>query len=376
MAGAGAPTEPHVADTQQITSARRRILDIKPVIAKAAGGGSCRVPPADRSPDNKGARAIIALKIRGSDLMSVLELHARATRAQASAGQITRACFGELEISSVAVAASLFRHGGPGVANAETAIFLVLEAQECVKTVTLQDGREARLGAGDFTLCDTTRPYDVQCDGTCRILVVSIPRTLLLRYVPFPEELTAVGMPARESMNGLVSDYLRNLWIRFPQGAPIADAWQVCQATMSLIGGAYERLLLTRSTRRSAASVHRARIRSYIEQHLTDPDLTPTSIAAGCQINVRYMHRLQALENETLARYILRRRLEECARELAALQRRRSITEIAFLYGFKSATHFGRAFRDRYGVSPGKYRPDGLAPAPAACERATRAQRA
>jgi AraC-like DNA-binding protein len=67
------------------------------------------------------------------------------------------------------------------------------------------------------------------------------------------------------------------------------------------------------------------------------------------------MHRLQALENETLARYILRRRLEECARALAAPLQRRSVTEIAFLYGFKSATHFGRAFRDRYGVTPGKY---------------------
>lgn len=257
------------------------------------------------------------------------------------------------------IGASLFRYGGVDVGNVETAILLV-EAQECVKSVTLQDGREARLGTGDFTLCDTTRPYDVQCDGACRVLVVGIPRTLLLRYVPFPEELTAVAMSARDSMNGLVSDYLRNLWTRFPQGPPMADAWQVCQATMSLIAGAYDRLLQTRSTRRSAASVHRARIRSYIEQHLTDPELTPTSIAAGCQINVRYMHRLQALENETLARYILRRRLEECARELAALQRRRSITEIAFLYGFKSATHFGRAFRDRYGVSPGRYQPDGL----------------
>jgi AraC-like DNA-binding protein len=254
----------------------------------------------------------------------------------------------------VTITASLFRHAAADVANTDTAVFVV-EAQECVSSVTVQDGREARLGTGDFTLCDMTRPYDVRCDAACRILVVGIPRTLLLRYVPFPEELTAVAMSARDCMNGLVSDYLLNLWTRFPQGPPIADAWQVCQATMNLIGGAYERLLQTRSTRRSAASVHRARIRSYVEQHLTDPDLTPTAVAAGCQINVRYMHRLQALENETLARYILRRRLEECARELTAPPRRRSITEIAFLYGFKSATHFGRAFRDRYGVSPGKY---------------------
>jgi AraC-like DNA-binding protein len=84
--------------------------------------------------------------------------------------------------------------------------------------------------------------------------------------------------------------------------------------------------------------------------------LTPSSIAQACQINVRYMHRLYALEKETLARYILRRRLEECARALASPYRSRSITEIAFAYGFKSATHFGRAFRQRYRVTPGKYR--------------------
>ena len=286
--------------------------------------------------------------------MSPLEQYSRAPRLQPSVGPRAGARFGELQITAVPFTASFFHHAGADVGNIDTAVFLV-DAQECVKSVTLQDGREARLGTGDFTLCDTTRPYDVQCDGSCRMLVIHIPRTLLLRYVPFPEELTAVAMSARDSMNGLVSDYLRNLWSRFPHGPPLSDAWQVCQATMSLIGGAYERLLQTRSTRRSAASVHRARIRGFIEQHLTDPDLTPRSIAAGCQINVRYMHRLQALENETLARYILRRRLEECARELTAPQRRRSITEIAFLYGFKSATHFGRAFRDRYGVSPGKY---------------------
>jgi AraC-like DNA-binding protein len=261
---------------------------------------------------------------------------------------------GELEVTAVPAAGSLGRDATATVVNTETALVLA-GMGNCVESVTLQDGREARLQPGDFTLCDLTRPYAVRSDGPCSLLVVGIPRSLLLRYVAFPEELTAFAMSGRDSMNGLVSDYLHTLWARFPEGLPLPDAWQVCQATMSLVGGAYERLAQDRPKRRSAASAHRARIRCYIEKHLTDPDLTPASIAAGCQINLRYMHRLQAQESETLARYILRRRLEECARALAAPQQRRSITEIAFLYGFKSATHFGRAFRDRYGVTPGKY---------------------
>jgi AraC family transcriptional regulator, positive regulator of tynA and feaB len=261
---------------------------------------------------------------------------------------------GELEVTAVPAAESLGGDAAAIVVNTETALVLA-GTDNCVESVTLQDGREARLQPGDFTLCDLTRPYVVRSDRPCKLLVVGIPRSLLLRYVPFPEELTACAMSGRDSMNGLVSDYLQTLWARFPAGLPLPDAWQVCQATMSLVGGAYERLAQDRPARRSAASAHRARIRCYIEKHLTDPDLTPAAIASGCQINVRYMHRLQALENETLAKYILRRRLEECARALAAPQQRRSVTEIAFLYGFKSATHFGRAFRERYGVTPGKY---------------------
>lgn len=264
-------------------------------------------------------------------------------------GLPARARIGEIEISAVTVS-----RGAPELLNTEIAV-LLMEAQDCIESVTRQDGREARLRAGDFTLCDTTRPYEVLCHDPCRMLVVGIPRTLLLRYVACPDELTAVTMSARESMNGFVSDYLRSLWARLLRGSTFPDAWQVCQATMTLIGGAYERLPRARMVRRSAASAHRMRIRTHIEKHLTDPDLTPTTIARACQINLRYLHRLYALEEETLARYILRRRLEESARALSSPNRSRSITEIAFAYGFKSATHFGRAFRDRYRVTPGTY---------------------
>ena len=286
--------------------------------------------------------------------MSGVESHFGAARARPPSGLLTRARIGEIEIS--AITESRARRPSADVGNTETALVLLMEAPSHGESIALQDGREARLRAGDFTLCDTTRPYEMLSDGPFRMLVVGIPRRLLLRYVPCPEELTAVAMSTRDSMNGLVSDYLRNLWARFPQTPEFPDAWQVCYATMNLIGGAYERLPHAPPVRRSAASAHRSRIRGYVEKHLTDPDLTPTVIAQACQINVRCLHRLYACEKETLARYILRRRLDECARALTSSHIGRSITEIAFAYGFKSATHFGRAFRDRFRVTPGKYR--------------------
>jgi AraC-like DNA-binding protein len=80
-------------------------------------------------------------------------------------------------------------------------------------------------------------------------------------------------------------------------------------------------------------------------------------VAHACKMTPRYLHHLFSHESETVARYILRRRLEECSRALTVQsQRGRTVTAIAFDYGFNSPTHFGRVFRARYGVTPREYR--------------------
>ena len=109
--------------------------------------------------------------------------------------------------------------------------------------------------------------------------------------------------------------------------------------------------------RSSLVMAHRARIINYIEANLGDPDLRPMRIAEACHMTTRNLHHLFSDEGETVARYILRRRLEECSRALAdASQRGRTVTEIAFNCGFNCPTHFGRAFRARYGLTPRDYR--------------------
>jgi len=49
--------------------------------------------------------------------------------------------------------------------------------------------------------------------------------------------------------------------------------------------------------------------------------------------------------------------LQQNREDLAsAAQRKRSITEIAFSWGFNSSPHFSRLFKERYGISPRRYR--------------------
>jgi AraC-like DNA-binding protein len=47
---------------------------------------------------------------------------------------------------------------------------------------------------------------------------------------------------------------------------------------------------------------------------------------------------------------------------IAAAQRGRTVTAIAFDHGFNSPTHFGRVFRARYGMTPREYRRHARAP--------------
>ncbi|MEI9891797.1 MAG: helix-turn-helix domain-containing protein [Caulobacteraceae bacterium] len=90
---------------------------------------------------------------------------------------------------------------------------------------------------------------------------------------------------------------------------------------------------------------------------MRDPELRPGVIASQLKLSSRYLRMIFASSREKVSAYILRRRLEECARQMADPRwRGHSITEIAFAWGFNSAPHFTRSFRERYGVSPRQFR--------------------
>ncbi|MGK3941402.1 helix-turn-helix transcriptional regulator [Streptomyces caeruleatus] len=99
------------------------------------------------------------------------------------------------------------------------------------------------------------------------------------------------------------------------------------------------------------------RILEYVELHLPDPDLSPEVIARAHHISVRYLHKLFKDEGATVGRWILRRRLEECRRDLVRYgSGHRTIAAVARCWGFLSAPHFSRVFRAAYGMSPREWR--------------------
>ncbi len=271
-------------------------------------------------------------------------------------GRLTRARLGDISVAEVYSDAQTVRHSRLHVARSRAAMFFVHMMLEG-DSVSRQDGREARLGPGDFTLCDTTRAYDILFNSPNRMFVVGIPESLLRRHMASPESVVAVPMSGNSGLSGLVSHFLRDLWHRCPEDLDPATAPRITRAVLDLLASAYIGVPEAQSDRSSVTTAHRLRIVNFIEAHLGDPDLTPMRVADACRMTPRYLHHLFSTESETVARYILRRRLEECSRALTLpAQGSRTVTAIAFDYGFNSPTHFGRVFRARYGITPREYR--------------------
>ncbi|WP_198036956.1 helix-turn-helix domain-containing protein [Nocardia sp. BMG51109] len=109
------------------------------------------------------------------------------------------------------------------------------------------------------------------------------------------------------------------------------------------------------------ADIMITQIRHYIQQHLTDPDLAPASIARAHHISIRYLYKLCARANFSLHRWIIAQRLERVRRDLAdPKNRHRTIAVIAQQYSFRDPSHFTRRFRAAYGMTPREWRDTAL----------------
>ena len=106
----------------------------------------------------------------------------------------------------------------------------------------------------------------------------------------------------------------------------------------------------------------RRQIHRYIDTHLSESSLGPVEIASFVGISVRHLHRLFLVTGGTLGEYIRRRRLKGCRADLAnPRMRERTITEIAFFWGFSDSAHFSHSFRKEFGISPRVFRARALA---------------
>jgi AraC-like DNA-binding protein len=223
------------------------------------------------------------------------------------------------------------------------------------QVVVEQDGRQARLEAGDLAFVDPARPVRYTSTASTHVSLL-FPRTLLpLRHDDLAR-LTAVRVPGDRGAGALVSSLARQL----PRHLDDHDggaAVRLGTGVVDLLGSALAARLdadLPADARQRALL---RQIYGYVDTHLADRELSPASIAAAHHISLRYLHRLFESERTTVASWIRQRRLDRCRRDLLDPSQRDSpVAAIAARWGLAEPAHFNRSFKAEYGMPPAEYR--------------------
>ncbi|MFG2005329.1 helix-turn-helix domain-containing protein [Spirillospora sp. NPDC048911] len=225
-------------------------------------------------------------------------------------------------------------------------------------------GRHAELAAGDLALYETSSPFAGwrgSADSASEWIMVTFPRRLLPMAPGVIEPLIGHRLPGRDGVGALLGTMVHRLGRDIHDYRP-ADRPGLSRTLLDLLAILLHNQLET-PTPESIASRHRTlmiQIRSFIRNRLSDPALSPETIAAAHHISIRQLHRLFQADGTAVAAWIRACRLERCAHDLTdPAQRPRSIREIAARWGFPSGAHFSRSFRAAYGLSPQDYRRQG-----------------
>lgn len=213
------------------------------------------------------------------------------------------------------------------------------------------------LGPGDICFYDAHGPATLDFPERFRMKVFLVPYESLGLDAADVARLAGTPVPRVSRLGSLLSPFLSELADTASSSLPPVGELLAWNAVNVLATLATERLNRDATATPDARTPLRARILEFIDLHLTDENLSPETIAGAHHISARYLHRLFQDEGTTVGRWIQRRRLEECRRDLMIRARGgRTIAAVANRWGFMSATHFSRVFRAAYGMSPSEWR--------------------
>jgi AraC-like DNA-binding protein len=218
-------------------------------------------------------------------------------------------------------------------------------------------GHEARLSAGDIVLCDTGTPHYFHTGSPSVTVMVRVEPQVLREYLPSPEQFCGQHLARTVGMTHTLAAMVRALSEQTDFGSCSEYEARIARYLLEMISISYTMGFGGRATASAAGWRRRHDVVRYIEDNLADPALTAESVADGAHLSPRHLRTVFAGSGEKVSAYILRRRLEECARKIRdPAWNGQTLMQIAFALGFNSAAHFTRAFRAQFGLSPREYR--------------------
>lgn len=285
------------------------------------------------------------------------ELECRYTAPDQCHTRALAARFKDSLVSLVDTAPVIFNRTHHASARSEHGTFKIMwqiAGNSCIQ----QNGREAMLIPGTWSVYDSTRPYSVNVlDPDSRFMVLFLPQTEAYAWGSAIPRLLGTALSGKGTAEVALSAVGRLLDEQFS----LDSAGQVVlqDSVVALMAAAMRQ---TGSPDLPApsrvASVRKLeQIREFILDHFSEPDLSAERIAQAFSMSRRSLYYLFDQVGETPHVYILSLRLDAARKSLGnAREAGKTITQLAYEFGFSDAAHLSRAFHERFGMTPSGWR--------------------
>lgn len=234
--------------------------------------------------------------------------------------------------------------------------YMLLSMQIEGRALLEQSGEVTEVGPGEFIAYDSRLDYQWLIPEHFRQLVLRVPGERLRQRISTPIRAMTKAFDCRKGIGRIAFSHFMSLFEQADYLAAEASN-SILDSSLELISGTLACAGDDSGVRSKLQSLHLRQAYAFIDEHIHNPELSPEVIAAHLRISVRYLHSLFRDEDNSVSRHILRRRLAGCARSLKNSRlANRSISELAFAWGFNNSAHFTRVFRAEFGLSPREYR--------------------
>lgn len=216
-----------------------------------------------------------------------------------------------------------------------------------------QYGRHLSIAPGDISINLGSSPFTFDFDDGVAMTCVRLPLAGALTRSGLIHDFAARSLPHNAGSH-LLRDYLMSLLQNFDQLLPhqveLANNCLLELVTMTLEGD-----LCTESERKKPQQALYNRACSYIRRHLNDPNLSLNSLSQHLNLAPRTLQNLFQNQGTTFRSTVLETRLL-AADQLIINRIDSPLSDIAYQVGFSDQSHFNKAYRRHFNMTPSERR--------------------
>jgi len=271
-------------------------------------------------------------------------------------GEVSSRPFNRASLSQVSSGPIIVNRSKQDISRVSDEYYLIkfqMEGQGIVR----HRNKEAKLGLGDFVLCSSIEPYELQFATNYKQTVFSIPQKILQEMFHSPDDYLGIRMGHEVPTHGILSQFVYSITQRMDLLEP--DTLQSMEANLLnlLITSLKAEQKVKLKTVETTPELHLQQIKRFIGLHIKDYRLSVDFIAQAENISKRYLHMLFKNLNVSVSRYIQQLRLEGCYKDLTNAEFNQIATsDIALDWGFGDVSHFYRCFKSQYLLTPRQIR--------------------